>query len=222
MPRKRQMRPSSDSRLAHDDPDSGPGTVRIVGGTFRGRKLPYAGDQRTRPMKDRVREAVFNLVNTSAVGAHAIDLFAGTGALGIEALSRGAARATMIEQHFPTADQIRENLRLLGAEDRATVVGGDTFYWAKKALPTGAEPLLVFVSPPYEFYQSRQAEMLQLIGDLLERSPAGSTFVVEADERFDMRLLPQADQWQVRTYPPAVVALCRKTSDPAPAGEPAS
>src|SRR5438105_2010542 len=77
--------------------------LRIIGGSLRGRKLQYTGEARTRPMKDRVREAVFNLLGPSVTGSHAIDLFAGTGALGLEALSRGAARATFIERHFPTS-----------------------------------------------------------------------------------------------------------------------
>ena len=80
--------------------------VRIIGGRFRGRKIEYAGDLRTRPMKDRVRQAVFDRLATTVRGKHAIDLFAGTGALGLEALSRGALRATFIEQHLPTAKAI--------------------------------------------------------------------------------------------------------------------
>ena len=71
--------------------------LRIIGGHFRARKLLYHGDPVTRPMKHRVREAIFNLVGLEAKGRHAIDLFAGTGALGLEALSRGATSATFIE-----------------------------------------------------------------------------------------------------------------------------
>src|SRR5262245_47435808 len=72
---------------------------RIIGGTLRGRKLLFAGDARTRPMKDRVREALFNLLADAVRGKHAIDLFAGTGALGLEAISRGASGATLVERH---------------------------------------------------------------------------------------------------------------------------
>ena len=71
---------------------------------------------RMRPMKDRVREAIFNLIGPAIRGKHAMDLFAGTGALGLEALSRGADRATFIEQHFPTAKIIRQNIAALGVE----------------------------------------------------------------------------------------------------------
>src|SRR5271165_4697735 len=77
--------------------------VRIIGGKFRRRKLEYSGDLRTRPMKDRVREALFNLLGTAVEGKLAIDLFAGTGALALEAISREATRAIFIERHQPTA-----------------------------------------------------------------------------------------------------------------------
>ena len=112
--------------------DVGPVTgLRIIGGEFRHRHLLYSGDLRTRPMKDRLREAIFNLIGPEIRGRHAIDLFAGTGALGLEAISRGAARATLIEQHHPTADLIRKNIAELGLEARADVAVGNTFIWWK-------------------------------------------------------------------------------------------
>src|ERR1700754_419642 len=102
--------------------------LRIVGGRFRGRKLRHepfrTGDDElvTRPMKHRLRETIFNLVSTAAEGRHAIDLFAGTGALGLEALSRGAAHATFIERHVPTARVIEENIAVLGISQQSTLL----------------------------------------------------------------------------------------------------
>ncbi len=83
-------------------------------------------------MKDRLREAIFNLVGPSIRGAHALDLFAGTGALALEALSRGADRATLIEQHNPTANVIRQNVAELGVDGQAEVVVGNVFIWWKR------------------------------------------------------------------------------------------
>src|SRR5205814_5859407 len=103
--------------------------LRIIGGSLRHRKLQYSGDERTRPMKDRVREAVFNLLGPGVAGSHAIDLFAGTGALGLEALSRGAAQVTFIERHLPTLKLIEQNVKALGVADRAELVFGDAFHW---------------------------------------------------------------------------------------------
>jgi 16S rRNA (guanine966-N2)-methyltransferase len=186
--------------------------LRIVGGRFRGRRLGYSGDLRTRPMKDRLREAVFNLVARDAERTHAIDLFAGTGALGLEALSRGAERATFIEQHYPTAETIRQNIALLEVADRAQVVVGNVFLWFRRAPELGAAPWTVFCSPPYDFYVDRAAEMLELINGLAAAAPNGSVFVVESDARFDTSLLPAAYDWDIRTYPPAVVAVGRRVA----------
>ena len=166
------------------------------------------GEERTRPMKDRVREAVFNLVGPSVVGKHAIDLFAGTGALGLEALSRGAARATFIEQHFPTAALIRQNVAQLGVADQSQVVGANTFIWARQQHALDDLAWVVFCSPPFAFYQTRRDEMLTLIEGLLARAPRESCFVVESDQEFPTELLPGSGDWDVRTYSPAVIAVC--------------
>ncbi|MCO6042790.1 RsmD family RNA methyltransferase [Aeoliella sp. ICT_H6.2] len=197
--------------------------VRIIGGRFRASKLAYHGDPVTRPMKHRVREAIFNLIGTESEGRHALDLFAGTGALGLEALSRGATSALFIERHIPTARVVRENIAHLGAGDDCTVLEASAFVWARRDLPDGATvpdascPWLVFVSPPYAFFVDRQQEMLDLISSVLQHAPPKSTIVVEADERFDFTLLPgpvkehrSDDGWDVRTYAPAVVGVWRK------------
>src|SRR3954449_11572498 len=105
--------------------------LRIIGGSLRGRKIEYSGDVRTRPMKDRVRESVFNLLGYGVVGTHAIDLFAGTGAMAIEALSRGATKATCIERHYPTSKLIEKGAAQLGIADRLTVIFGDAFLWTR-------------------------------------------------------------------------------------------
>ncbi len=206
-PRTNQGRPAKKSGTKQDDA-AGPGFVRIIAGDFRRRQLPYLGDRRTRPMKDRVRENVFNLMQQVVEGTHALDLFAGTGALGFEALSRKAAAATFCEQHSATAEQIRKNAEFLGAAERAHVVTGDTFrHFATFA--NNAHPWLVFCSPPYEFYVSRAEAMQELIQGLYERAPSGSWFVVECDQRFDPETWTWAE-WDVRHYPPAVVAVAGK------------
>ena len=90
--------------------------LRIIGGRLGGRQIQYSGDQRTRPMKNRVREAMFNLVGPWVKGTYTIDLFAGTGAVGLESVSRGSVGATLVEKHFPTARIIQDNVRSLGIE----------------------------------------------------------------------------------------------------------
>ena len=201
--------------------------LRIVAGRFRGRKLKYepfriGDDPVTRPMKHRVRESIFNLVSQGSEGRHALDLFAGTGALGLEALSRGAVHTTFIERHVPTARVIEENIKSLDVEKQSTLLMTSAFLWGKRELPnfppelagssptpaTSSTPWLIFCSPPYAFYVDRQAEMLELITAIMEHTPLDSLFVVEADERFDFELLP--GEWDVRTYSPAVVGVWHK------------
>ena len=135
---KRKNRPINRSRRGPPSTAATPVGVRIIGGRFRGRKLEYSGDLRTRPMKDRVREALFNLLSTAVEGKVAIDLFAGTGALALEALSRGASRAVLIERHRPTAETIRRNSASLGVQEIVDVTSSDTFLWARRLPDLGA------------------------------------------------------------------------------------
>ena len=190
------------------------GTVRIIGGSLRGRKLEYQGDPRTRPMKDRVREAIFNLLGNVA-DAVAIDLFAGTGALGFEALSRGARAAVFFEQHFPTAGLIQASAASLSIADRCEIIAADTLTYFRRAIRwpelVGASPWIVFSSPPYDFYVDRRDGLLSLLEQLWQAAPVESAFVVEADERFDFAGLPEASRWDLRSYPPAHVGLAWKS-----------
>lgn len=200
--------------------------LRIIGGQFRGRKLSYSGDPRTRPMKERVREALFNLLAESVRGRHAIDLFAGTGALGFEALSRGAIGATFLERHYPTARLIDNNAAELGVAGICRTLVGDTLTRFRRPaaalaeFPAGA-PWLVFCSPPYELYHAEAAAMRALLAAIAGAAPPGSVMAVEADEQFDFRSLPEPDAWFVRAYLPAVLALRWWDERPAPGVDPA-
>ncbi len=207
------MKRSSSKAKSRGGDDRTDPSVRIIGGSMRGRSIPYLGDLRTRPMKDRVREAVFNLLADSVVGLHAIDLFAGTGALGFEALSRGAARATFIERHVPTARSIRDTVAHLQLESRAEVISSDAFFWLRHDWQPGTTPLVLFCSPPYEFYVSRVTEMCELWAHFLAHAPPRSRLVVESDERFDVRQVIPDLPWMVRDYPPAVIALATLPSE---------
>lgn len=207
--------------------------LRVIGGRFRGTKLEYAGDRRVRPMKERVREAIFNLLGESVKGKHAIDLFAGTGVLTFEAISRGACSATAIEVHFPTARTTRHNIQLLdekepGVAKKIELVTTDVYFWGRKlaafdpvaeakksAIEASSQanlpddiPWLVFCSPPYDFYVDREGETLELLQVLRDRAPNGSVFVIEADDRFDFDLLEaEIPPKKRRSYPPAEVGI---------------
>ena len=202
-------------------------TLRIIGGRLRGKRLEYHGDPRTRPMKDRVREAVFNLVGPAIRGSHAFDLFAGTGAVALEALSRGAARATAIERHFPTARAVRDNARALGVENCIVVEGSDSFFWvrrAEKSTPNGFGPELpvVFVCPPYALYRSQAEDMRELVASMRRLCGDRGILVVEADSAEPFAAWSDEMIWDVRTYPPAVVGILRWGDIPASVASPST
>ena len=125
--------------------------MRIVAGTWRGRTLIAPPGRNTRPTADRVRQALFDMLlhapwggREAVEGAHVLDVFAGTGALGLEALSRGAAHATFVEHEPRTLGALRANIAACRAQDRCTVLTVNAL-----ALPRGEPVGLVFLDPPY-------------------------------------------------------------------------
>jgi 16S rRNA (guanine966-N2)-methyltransferase len=122
--------------------------VRIIGGAWRGRRIAVAGDPALRPTGDRVRETLFNWLAPVIDGMRCLDLFAGTGALGLEALSRGAAEVCFVESRPAIARALEETLRRLGAHG-GRVVGADALRFLA-GLPQPYD--LVFVDPPFGAY----------------------------------------------------------------------
>ena len=124
--------------------------MRIVAGSLGGRVLRAPPGHTTRPTSEKVREAIFAIIG-DVTGAAVLDLFAGSGALGLEALSRGAAHATFVDAGKPALTALRGNLAALGVgADRATVVTGDAVAAAARVRPAGATAWrLVLVDPPY-------------------------------------------------------------------------
>jgi 16S rRNA (guanine966-N2)-methyltransferase len=153
--------------------------VRVIAGQFRGRRLQAPAGARTRPTADRVREALFSMLGDLS-GVRVLDLYAGSGALGIEALSRGAAFAVFVERDARAAATIKRNLEALGAE--AEVRRQD----ALRFLASGEGPFdLVFCDPPYDLAPSSAAA-------LAERVPAVTSedarIVTESDKRRPLEL----------------------------------
>ena len=131
--------------------------MRVIGGEFRSRLLKSLPGLDVRPTPDRLREALFNVLAPKIEGAVFADLYAGTGAVGIEALSRGAARAMFIEQNRDAVRVIRENLRSLGLEARADVRQGRVL-----ALASVIRADIVFLDPPYRMEDQYAAALAAL------------------------------------------------------------
>ena len=154
--------------------------MRVVAGAFKGRRLQAPKGRRTRPTADRVREALFSMLGDVS-GARVLDLYAGSGALGIEALSRGAASATFVDRDPRAIAAIRRNLDAVGTEQEVRRLDALRYL-------AGAEDAsfdLVFVDPPYD-------SAVRVAGPLSERLPAVLTqearIVTESDKRAPLEL----------------------------------
>ncbi len=150
--------------------------LRITAGEHRGRKLPVPEVRATRPLVERARQAMMDHLRHLLPGARVWDVYAGSGILGFEALSRGAGEVVAVERHPKAARQLLESARVLGYEDRVEVQKLD----ARAFLATEpAPPELVFFDPPYAAFRGRgRAEVWQLFCDLAAELPPGGAAVV--------------------------------------------
>lgn len=121
----------------------GSGTLRIIGGDWRGRRLEFPSSPNLRPTGDRIRETLFNWLAAEVGGSRCLDLFAGSGALGLEALSRGARHCTFLETSSAAIEGINAHLSLLNAVDRGRVINTNALSWRDDPFD------IVFVDPPF-------------------------------------------------------------------------
>jgi 16S rRNA (guanine966-N2)-methyltransferase len=183
--------------------------VRVTGGTVGGTTLRPPKSPGVRPTTDRVRSALFNILSTYGVeGSRAIDLFAGTGALGIEALSRGAAHADFVEIDRKQVDVIQENLKVTKFTDYGTVLQGDVRKVLDQLSP-GYD--FILMDPPYT--QPFPADVVERIGEANLLAGDGIAIVghasrVEAPERCG-----SMQRWQDRRYGDASLAFYRPESE---------
>lgn len=136
------------------------GRIRLIGGTYRRRLLPVIDSPGLRPTPDRVRETLFNWLGLHVAGAEVLDLFSGTGALGLEALSRGARQVHLVEQQPRVAERLSENIATLEASSLATVHVQDALYWLRQS-SSGHSFNIVFLDPP--FHKGLAAPCCQLL-----------------------------------------------------------
>ena len=121
--------------------------MRVITGTARGRRLKEPMGMETRPTTDRVKEGIFSSIQFEIEGRRVLDLFGGTGQMGIEALSRGAAHCTFVDIRREAVGVIRENVTSTGFADRASIVQGDALAFLERG---GAKYDLIFLDPPYQ------------------------------------------------------------------------
>jgi 16S rRNA (guanine966-N2)-methyltransferase len=175
--------------------------MRVVAGAYKGRRLHSPTGSDTRPTADRVREALFSILGDIG-GARVLDLYAGSGALGIEALSRGASEVIFVESGRRAADAIRANLRAVGEPD-AIIWVGDALAYLRRA-DAEAPFDLVFADPPYSSATQVGERLSELLPPLLTQS---SLIVTESDKRSPLPLaLPLVDE---RVYGDTRIAIHR-------------
>jgi 16S rRNA (guanine966-N2)-methyltransferase len=203
--------------------------LRIIAGHLRSRKIQFRCDPRTRPMKDRTREAVMNLLGGTFPKAFAFDLFGGSGILAFEAISRGAKRAVIWEILRPRAGDICRFAEELGIADCVSVLPANSLSWTRAGGLDSSEweafkdaPWLLFACPPYRLWDSEGESMRNTLQAWLDAAPPGSLFAVEMEVETDEAWLPQGVAWDLRRYPPAKIAIAETgTSCPNPQASPA-
>src|SRR5581483_2437511 len=131
---------------------AGPGMIRIIAGEFKGRRLKTPATTAIRPTADRVREAWFSILQRAVRGARVLDLFAGSGALGLEALSRGAVWADFVEVHRLALAALKANIKALKVEDRTAIHRVDALKFAERLHPGQYD--VAFADPPYAGQQA--------------------------------------------------------------------
>jgi 16S rRNA (guanine966-N2)-methyltransferase len=173
--------------------------VRIVAGTLRGRKLSVVVYEGMRPTPQLVREAFFSILGNALPDRVFFDVFAGTGVFGLEAVSRGASSARLIEKDPRQVNDIQKYAQQFGVADRIQVLRADAYRWAERWIP-GKEPVNLFLSPPFVDLTAKSDEFLALVGTLLAKAPNDSVLTIQAEQGFPMEKLPDLPEWDVRAY----------------------
>lgn len=184
------MARSGKPAAGHSTARSGRGEVRIIGGQWRGRRLRFSAGEGLRPTLDRFRETLFNWLMFDVEGARCLDLFAGSGALGLEALSRGARQVDFVDASPTVCKDIRQHLQILGS-DRGRVWHSNAEAWLKTHANLGPYDL-IFLDPP--FHQN----LLQICFHWLGKGnylAEGCKIYLEAESSFIRSKLPY--HWQV-------------------------
>lgn len=186
MPRRNNHRPHRPPNAAASS------SVRIIGGEWRGRKLDFPAIEGLRPTPDRVRETLFNWLQSYLPGARCLDLFSGSGALGLEALSRGAASVTFIDQAPEVINQLRSNLNTLKANN-AELVLRSAPEWLEQCLPDEEVRYdLVFMDPPF-----RKGLTVSVCALLEQRQLLADEALIYIETEAELQLKQLPENWQL-------------------------
>lgn len=160
--------------------------MRIVGGTHRNRTLRAPNSTAVRPSSEALRESLFNICRDSTENAVVLDLFSGSGAIGLEALSRGAKRVTLVDNHRDSIHCIRDNVKTLKVEKESSVILGDVLRILEKLIEKGESYDLIFADPPYLTGPAKGQLYSQKVLDIIDATPSllkmgGELFIEDAN-----------------------------------------
>jgi 16S rRNA (guanine966-N2)-methyltransferase len=173
--------------------------LRIVAGTLRGRKLDCVVHEDLRPTPQMVREALFSILGNAVPGRAFYDIFAGTGANGLEAISRAASEAVFLERDTRLAADIDKHLKKFGVADMGRVIKTDVYRWAERWIAP-AQPVNIFLSPPFADLEERLDGFLHMVRALMEKVFEDSTISIQGETGFPESMLPDAAAWDLRKY----------------------
>jgi 16S rRNA (guanine966-N2)-methyltransferase len=190
--------------------------VRIVAGSLRGRRVYTVVHEGMRPTPQLVREALFSILGNAVPGRLFYDIFAGTGVVGMEAVSRGATGCRSIEKDGNLGAAIMKYATEFGVADRLQVLKADVYRWGERWIPPGNAPVNLFLSPPFPDLSEKAEEFLALVNELLDKAPDESVLVIQAEDGFPLDRLPDLPAWDVRKYGRNLL-LFRVKGEPVPA-----
>ncbi len=194
--------------------------MRIIAGEFRSRTLLPPVGNITRPITDRVKQSVFDIVNPWLENTLVYDLFAGTGSLGLECLSRGATSATFFESDPSAVDHLQKNIVSLNVQPRSKIVKTDIFKWFATSPELTQRANVIFLDPPYAFLKDRPEDLKTLATQIAAKHLAPKGLVIFRHDVADSLDLPPLQPLDTRDYGSMRVQfLTHPVTHPAPSAD---
>jgi len=186
--------------------------MRIIAGEFRGRKLLPPASDVTRPITDRAKQSLFDVLTPLLADAAVYDCFAGTGSMGLESLSRGASHATFFERDRTALQRLKQNIATLKVEDRARIISGDLFSWFDAESSSPVQEIraeIVFFDPPYRFVHEQPNLLQKAVQAIVSRHLKSDGTVVFRHDPVDNLELSGLTRYDQREYGRMTIELLR-------------
>lgn len=183
--------------------------MRIIAGEFRGRRLLAPDGDATRPITDRAKQSLFDILAPFLPGSRVYDCFAGTGSMGLECLSRGSVHATFFESDPSAIPLLQKNIQSLAVSPRSTVIPFDIFKWIIRPAATDRADIL-FLDPPFHFLSDRSQDLQRLAEVLAQNHLASAATVVFRHAVADALDLPPLRRYDLRAYGAMAIELMQR------------